>query len=730
MKPMVSEAILASHEEDLRQRRPFRNFTFACIDASGRRCHVSISGRPFFDASGAFAGYRGTGRDITAEVEAWDVAVKAQERLDRQHRLLQAIIDTVPAAISVKDRDLRYVLVNEALKTRVLQGGRVPSGQILGKRASEVFGVAFGKIDEELDRRLLDTGVGLPFHEVQAADRDGVRHTQFSTRVLLNPAEGGLSSILSVAIDVTEQRQAERRLREAIEAMNAGFAMFDPLDRLVVWNRRYAELWHASADPITSDSATRIGGLLRQGMPFEQLVRGLAAAGSHLAFGVIDPESWIRERLDAHDAPGAPAEMRVQDSWIRLGDHRTADGGYVTLMTDVTQLKQRETELASRTSLLRATLESLAEGVAVVDFSGRYLAWNRPYIQLAGMPSSFAGGTLADAIDEQTASGAIDPVAASSVLEGWHRAIAAREPVHIERGRADGTHIEVTGLPVAGIGHVITLRDVTRERRTMVQLQEARDRADASNRAKSAFLANMSHELRTPLNAIMGFAEVMEQELLGPLGSDRYIKYAADIRWSGAHLLRLISDVLDLSKVEAGRTELLEEEIDVASLVRDCMRLLDDRLREAGLRWIEHLPETLPALKADTTAIRQILLNLLTNAVKFTPDGTIAIEARRTPTGEFRLRIADTGIGIPQEELPHVFEPFRHRSNALISRAQEGTGLGLSICKRLMEMHGGTIELHSTLGEGTVATLLFPARRVVAAVSSEAAPMPERRHAP
>ena len=717
-QPLVSEALLAAHEDDLAQRRPFRNFTFARIDVSGRRRNISISGRPFYDENGAFQGYRGTGRDITAEIEAWDIAAKAQSKLDQQRHLLQAIIDTVPAAISVKDRELRYVLVNEALKERVLLLAQMPGGQILGKRSTQVFGEAFGGQDEVIDRRVIETGKPVPFHEIHSADHDGIDRTFLTTRQPLKLDEGGTVSILSVAIDVTERRQAESRLKDAIEAINAGFAMFDPGDRLVAWNRRYADLWAASADPAVPDGRERISRLLRRGIRFEDLVRGLADAGSHRAAGMTDKEAWVDGRIAAHEAPGNPIELRIENSWIRVSNHRTEDGGYVTLMTDITQLKQRGAELAAQSSLLRATLESLGEGVAVVDFSGRLLAWNRPYVQLVGLPVDFVGGTLADAIAEQARSGEIDSASVGDVLEGWRRAIATREPVHVERRRADGTHIELAGLPVAGIGHVITVRDVTKERRTMLQLQEARDRAESSNRAKSAFLANMSHELRTPLNAILGFAEVMEQQLLGPLGSNRYVNYAADIRWSGNHLLQLINDVLDLSKIEAGRAELIEEVLDVPSLARDCVRLLDERARDAGVRWREVIPTELPSLKADARGVRQILLNLLTNAVKFTgTGGTVTFEARQETDGGLALTIADTGTGIPDSELAHIFEPFRYRSNALVSRAKEGTGLGLSICKRLVEMHGGTIELTSKIDHGTTVTVRFPASRVVEPVN-------------
>ena len=472
-QPLVAEALLAAHEDDLAHRRPFRNFTYARIDPSGKRRHISISGRPFFDEGGAFQGYRGTGRDITDEIEAWDIAASAQSKLDQQRLLLQAIIDTMPAAISVKDKDLRYVLVNEALKARVLLSTRGAGGQIIGYRATEVFGEVVGGQDESIDRRVLGSGQAVPFHAIHFADHDGVVRASLATKLPLK-LHGGTVSILSVAIDVTEQRQAESRLRDAIESINAGFAMFDPDDRLVIWNQRYADLWSASADAAIPDGRERIEGLLRRGIRFEDLKRGLAEAGAHRSAGMTDKEAWVEGRIAAHEEPGDPMELRIENSWIRVSNHRTEDGSYVTLMTDITQLKQHSAELAAQSSLLRATLESLGEGVAVVDFAGRYLAWNRPYVKLIGLPADFSGGTLADAIAELARAGEIEPTGVGATLESWRRAIATREPVHVERRRADGTHFELLGLPVAGIGHVIVVHDVTKGRQVVVQLQEAR----------------------------------------------------------------------------------------------------------------------------------------------------------------------------------------------------------------------------------------------------------------
>jgi signal transduction histidine kinase len=247
---------------------------------------------------------------------------------------------------------------------------------------------------------------------------------------------------------------------------------------------------------------------------------------------------------------------------------------------------------------------------------------------------------------------------------------------------------------------------------TAQELDRARLAAEESSRVKSQFMAHISHELRTPLNAIIGFSEMIREAVMGPI-SARYRDYAVDIHESGAHLLRLINDVLDLSKVEAGRLDLDEEMVNLASLVDDCQRLLTDRLTAGELKLSISLPPDLPAIRGDALRLKQVLLNLLSNAVKFTPrGGSIQVSAAMTAEGSIALAIRDTGIGMAPEEIPLALEPFRQLDGAF-NRRFEGTGLGLPLARRLAEMHGGQLRITSATGKGTTATLILPASRVV-----------------
>ncbi len=242
---------------------------------------------------------------------------------------------------------------------------------------------------------------------------------------------------------------------------------------------------------------------------------------------------------------------------------------------------------------------------------------------------------------------------------------------------------------------------------------EARRRAEEASLAKSRFLATMSHELRTPLNAILGFSEVMKGELFGPHAVPAYKGYSADIHSSGQHLLALINEILDLSRVEAGRYELKEDAVSLAHVLEDCMHLLSLRAEKRAITMTDAVEPRLPRIWADERAIRQVALNLLTNAIKFTPPGgSVFVKAGWTAVGGQYLSIRDTGTGIPAEEIPIVLSSFG-RGTLAQKNADEGSGLGLPIVKGLVELHGGTFTLKSEVRVGTEVIVIFPPERVM-----------------
>jgi PAS domain S-box-containing protein len=262
------------------------------------------------------------------------------------------------------------------------------------------------------------------------------------------------------------------------------------------------------------------------------------------------------------------------------------------------------------------------------------------------------------------------------------------------------------------LGYRGSARDVTADILADQELRDAKRQAEVANVSKSQFLATMSHELRTPLNAILGFSELIAQQALGPTGHPKYRDYAQDIHHSGQHLLAIINDILDMSKIEAGQLTLHEDIIDIAATAETCRRFVQQRADDAGVKLNTDVAPGLPALHGDELRIKQIVLNLLSNAVKFTPrDGHVTLGAEMNEVGGITISVTDTGIGMSDEEITIALKAFHQVDNSL-QRSHEGTGLGLPLSKNLVELHGGRLIVESATGRGTKVSAMFPVQRV------------------
>jgi len=439
-------------------------------------------------------------------------------------------------------------------------------------------------------------------HEFRMRHADG-RWVWLRARCELAQQEGdGGLHLIGIAVDISEQKTlvertvaADLRLRDAIETIPEAFVLWDAENRLVLCNSNFQQLHHLADEAV------------EPGARYETVV----AAGKK-------PILRTTVANDGGQRPGARTfEAELDDGrWMHISERRTKDGGYVSVGTDITQIKLHEQKLVEGEKRQKTTIDDLRKSEEALKLHTE---------QLADLAEKYA---------------------------------------------------------------------------------EEKNRAEDANQAKSKFLANMSHELRTPLNAIIGFSEIMEAAMFGPLGADKYHEYSRDIRESGQYLLDVINDILDMSKIEAGGIKLAPEEVELDPVLTDSLRVVSQRASEKNVELVSQVDPTIH-LRADRRALKQIALNLLSNAVKFTPDGgTVKLEGR-VRGGMVTIAIADNGIGIPKDALRKLGRPFEQVESQLTKKYQ-GSGLGLAIAKSLTKMHGGGMRIRSILGKGTMVVVRLP----------------------
>ncbi len=545
--------------------------------------------------------------------------------------------------------------------------------------------------------------------------------------------DGGRAQILT---DITAASLAEKRLADAIESIGDGFVLYDAAGRVVLHNRRFIDLYECYKG---------IPSIV--GLGFEELGRiALAKGYFREAEALRDPEAWLQERLVQFAKPlDRTVKRRLANGRsVLIQERKLADGSSVNVFSDVTALERAKARLAD-------AIESMSDGFVLWDAEDRLAIHNSAYAKMfEGIPDSVAvGKRFSEIMDTGLRHGAIPAALGREDAYKRERLAERRNPgapaIHsfkggrwlrlAERRTAEGGIVGVRTDVTAEVTREQALRENQQElarrieelesmqrraeaqrdelRTLNTELAQARDAADAGNAAKSSFLANMSHELRTPLNAIIGFAEVMDAGLFGAIANERYRDYNGDILAAARHLLGLINDVLDLSKIVAGKWELLEEPIAIQALLDAVRHLVAGRDETALLTLRVDVAGILPPIFADERAMKQILINLMANAIKFTPaGGKVRLRARLDWRGRMQFAVADSGIGMHREDLPTALQPFGQIDNYLTRRCH-GTGLGLSIAKALAERHGGTLRLRSRPQRGTSVVVTFPSERTL-----------------
>ncbi len=412
--------------------------------------------------------------------------------------------------------------------------------------------------------------------------------------------------------------------------------------------------------------------------------------------------------------PGMPGVLRVHSFFIAP---IIEDGEVVALdilgQPDTSDQSVLQRERDDAVSLLSSVFDVSEIGIVVTDHKSRIVRVNESFVRIYGWArDELVNADLADLVtpDERDDIRARHDEFIRSGVQGSGELKIIRKDGSISNVMYTTATLE---LSQKRRFQVTTVVDITLRKQMEQSLRLAKDQADTANRAKSTFLANMSHELRTPLNAIIGFSEMMLKHTFGPVGHDKYDEYLNDMHLSARHLLDIINEVLDMSKIEAGKMELDESEVDVGGLIKSVMRMVASRAFGSDLKMETSIAPNLPRLYADERLVRQILINLITNAVKFSrKGGKVNVEAHEMKDGEMEVVVIDEGVGIAKEKIARALEPFGQVSDNPEDARHQGTGLGLPLAKAMIELHGGEMALESEEGKGTKVYVRFPRRRV------------------
>ncbi len=668
---------------------------FQNTDKDGRVYWIRSLKFPIFDDQGKATGIGGISSDIT-EYKNAEAALKANE--ERYRRLFE----NSPDAIYVHVND-RFVFVNPAAVDLFRASSE---NDLLGRSASGRFHPDERPRLEQLRTSTAKSDIGnsgvQEFRYLRLTGEEFLAQSAASTMEW-----DGEPAFVATLRDLSDQKAAEQAVQESEEL--------------------YRNLIELSPDAIYMQNDGRINFMNAAGLKLFSANSPEEIIG-RLTLDLIHPDYQpaVRQSQERSDEERANTTIVHEQKRMRLdGSEFWAQtvispflwkGSKSALVTvrDISERKRTEDDLRMSEKRYQDLVECTQAAITVHN-GAEILYANQAAVELHG----------AETIEDLLGRNPMEFIHPDERREVLQRRILVLEygqtaqTTEQKQLRLDGSLIwvECTGNPVDWNGQACILvetHDITSRHRAENDLLIAKESAELANRTKTEFLANVSHELRTPLNAVIGFSEIMASELLGKIGNSQYRDYCHDIHQSGIHLLNVINDILDISKIEAGKLDLYDEEFNPVEAIESCMRLINERALNSNIDLSIMLEGKLPNILADERKLKQILLNLLSNAVKFTPKGgRVSVQAKADAETGFRISVSDTGIGIARENFNTVLSPFGQVDSAL-ARKFDGTGLGLPLAKSLAELHGGTLNLESVIGSGTTVTIQFPPRRLVA----------------
>jgi signal transduction histidine kinase/DNA-binding response OmpR family regulator len=555
--------------------------------------------------------------------------------------------------------------------------------------------------------------IALPIAQI----REAIRHPEGNNKmpVARNDEIGGLARTIArgrehhekvIADQTTAIAARESSLRATLENMDEGVAMYDGDLNLVIWNERMRKLLDVPDE------------FFDRRHTFADYLRYVGARGE---FGrMVDIEAEVQKRLATLGRKLTYERIRPDGTVLEITRNPIASGGFIAIFSDITERKRAEVEL-------RATMENMDQGVAMYDKDQKMVLWNSRMREFLDLPDEFFDrehtfeeylrytgqrGEFGEDVDVEE--------------EVRKRLATIGKKVTYERVRPDGSIIEIHRNPMPGGGFIAIFTDITERKKAELALMEAKQAAEAASRTKSDFLANMSHELRTPLNAIIGYSQMLQEEA-GDDGHDDYLPDLSKIENAGTHLLNLINGILDLSKIEAGRMTVFIEKVTVPSVLAEVRGIIDPLAAKNGNKLVIDCATDVGIIDSDITKLKQSLLNLLSNASKFTKDGTVTLTVTRHHNGTgdtVDFAVTDTGIGMTPEQMDKLFQAFA-QADSSTTRKYGGTGLGLAITRHFARMLGGDVRVTSEVGKGSVFILSLPAHETGAVVADDQAEKPK-----
>lgn len=641
-------------------------------------------------------GFVSTYTDVTEQVEA-------RRKADQTLLLLEAVMDAVPAMLHVKDRDLRYLMVNREF----LECWGFKREEFLGKTSRDMFPRDISHLVEPRDRQVLETGKPLPFAEITYQGNRAEPITVWSTKVPLIDAGGKVTHIVTVDVDISERKQAEQErqrwaqlLHDAIESIPNGFAVYDASRRLVICNTAFASLYGIAAEALVGISFFELAPrLLEQvqtidGRPPEAVKKTLS----------------LERYWAAYDKP---LEVQLKDGrWFLINRHSTAEGGIVVVRSDITYLKRMEQALRDSEQRFRTIAETHPVPSVIFTADDHRLIYASPgFADLIGSPLTRLLGLSADDfyVDSANHDRFWKTLKRTGFVESYELALR----------KTDGSTVDVSisARPLSYQGEqaiLASIFDLTERKKTDAELARHREALHQSEKlsALGSLLAGVSHELNNPLSVVVGRAIMLEEEFRD---SD-LARSIGKIRAAAERCARIVKTFLAMAR----RQELARVPIQIREVIESSLGLIGYGLRASGVEVSLEVEPDLPELMADPDQLTQVFTNLFVNAqqalTKTTPPRRLVISARcDNRTNALRIRVSDNGPGIPKEVLPRIFEPF-----FTTKPVGEGTGLGLSVSQGIVEAHGGTISVEIPAGGGTTFEIVLPIQTTVENLDTEA----------